>query len=588
LLHPSTLLATEHIAIFSAMAPPILKSKKRTRPEQGNGDKDRHVRFGEGTLTSSSVLNPKGDKKGNGQSILRSNKHQGGGGGGHDEDHSNSSNHDDDEDDVSQFGVEISYDEGGAVSKTAVEQARKRRRHGDDVDIDDEDDEEMNRERTKAPAGKATTGTTPFLNKKGNQRQGEEAVDSTYSLLTDQSATTTADCPIEAFNLEEERTSGEGYFDGDTYVFREKGGAAGEEDDAWLDSLDTTTDAGSAAAAAEARSKMRLHTNSIESDDEDNDDENDNASSANEEEPSIQDKVSLIHELISLLATPSETVSAAMRRFGKLMGRNSAKTKLPKSQSQQKQNGSSGNHKHNKASPSPPNKTTQIASDNLQRLTALTNALLLQHNEHDIYQKTRQDLVFVVGVLDDSNKGTSLHLHGEGTNSAAPSLNGASDGSSGTNTNNAISYFSESKQDTQEAIGSSEGPTSMPPPPPKTSKQAQATAVEVLWEYIGQADQQTHGPYTTEQMIQWTSAGYFVGASAVKIRSIGRSTNSSDANAAATAATVNDLMADLEDSDDDGDDDKDDEVATAGTTTTQKEESPAPWMQSDQVDFKSY
>ena len=49
-----------------------------------------------------------------------------------------------------------------------------------------------------------------------------------------------ATCPVEPFNLKAEREGGEGYFDGDSYVFRklEDGGRAlDEEPDPWLDGL---------------------------------------------------------------------------------------------------------------------------------------------------------------------------------------------------------------------------------------------------------------------------------------------------------------------------------------------------------------
>ena len=40
----------------------------------------------------------------------------------------------------------------------------------------------------------------------------------------------------------------------------------------------------------------------------------------------------------------------------------------------------------------------------------------------------------------------------------------------------------------------------------------------VQWEYRGNQDNFIHGPYTTQQMLEWTKAGYFVGAAAVDIR----------------------------------------------------------------------
>merc|ERR1711971_201259 len=44
---------------------------------------------------------------------------------------------------------------------------------------------------------------------------------------------------------------------------------------------------------------------------------------------------------------------------------------------------------------------------------------------------------------------------------------------------------------------------------------------QVLWEYKGNEDGTIHGPYTSQQMMEWTACGYFVGESAVDIRKVG-------------------------------------------------------------------
>ena len=67
---------------------------------------------------------------------------------------------------------------------------------------------------------------------KGDGFQGEEVADEKFSLSASNES---GDCPIEPFNLKSEREDGEGYFDGDTYVFRR--GKGDEEEDAWLDNL---------------------------------------------------------------------------------------------------------------------------------------------------------------------------------------------------------------------------------------------------------------------------------------------------------------------------------------------------------------
>ena len=84
------------------------------------------------------------------------------------------------------------------------------------------------------------------------------------------------------------------------------------------------------------------------------------------------------------------------------------------------------------------------------------------------------------------------------------------------------------------------------------------------WEYMGNQDAQIHGPYTSEQMISWTKAGYFVGDQKVRIRTIREE----------ELSTKEDLLADLMDDDDDSID--------------HKNVLKGDWMWSNEVDFTSY
>jgi len=94
----------------------------------------------------------------------------------------------------------------------------------------------------------------------------------------------------------------------------------------------------------------------------------------------------------------------------------------------------------------------------------------------------------------------------------------------------------------------------------------------VQWEYRGNQDQQIHGPYTTDQMMGWIHAGYFVGEAAVDVRR--RVPPGVDGGHGATAAAAGDatadLMADLMESDDD------------------EESNDNAWERSDKVAFKSF
>jgi len=382
------------------MVPPILKhSKKRSRPNNEDG---RRVTFGG---DGDNISQHEFERPHNNNGQLK-------------QDQDDDQDLDDDDEEIA---VDVSYDEGHALM------AKKRRQsHDDDFQF------------------------------RGNRQQGEEAVDSTYSLLFDKHAGV---CPVEAFNLEEERNSGDGYFDGDTFVFRNRKHEQ-EQPDAWLDAL-------------EQDSSQIQHDYVKEGDEDSSQDDIDEQPLTTDNLPA---KCELVEQLVEFLATPDETVATAMRRYGRLMNKNSKST-------------------------------PDSAQASLQKLTSITNKLLLQHNEHDIYQKTRADLI------------SSLHPK--------------TDEQSFSKT-----YF---------------------PIDPATKP----TKPNVHWEYIGQVDQQTHGPFTTQQMIQWISAGYFVAESAVKVRPI----------PAASQAQVDDLIADLQDSDDEED--------SSPSSSTQ-------WMNSDQVDFDSY
>jgi CD2 antigen cytoplasmic tail-binding protein 2 len=90
---------------------------------------------------------------------------------------------------------------------------------------------------------------------------------------------------------------------------------------------------------------------------------------------------------------------------------------------------------------------------------------------------------------------------------------------------------------------------------------------QVMWEYRGNGDGAIHGPFTSQQMKEWTSCGYFVGESAVDIRRVG-----SDAESKSEAKSdADDLMADLMDDEDE-----------------EKVDSSNEWMRSDAVDFNAY
>ncbi len=103
---------------------------------------------------------------------------------------------------------------------------------------------------------------------------------------------------------------------------------------------------------------------------------------------------------------------------------------------------------------------------------------------------------------------------------------------------------------------------------------------QINWEYRGNEDNLIHGPYSTQQMVEWIKAGYFVGSMAVDVRIVSDKTSSAkivDTNQK-KEDTVNDLLDDLEDSDNE---DK-------GCTTEKANNQDEDWFRSDAVNFETY
>ncbi|GAX15927.1 hypothetical protein FisN_UnNu078 [Fistulifera solaris] len=102
-------------------------------------------------------------------------------------------------------------------------------------------------------------------------------------------------------------------------------------------------------------------------------------------------------------------------------------------------------------------------------------------------------------------------------------------------------------------------------PEEKHSRDSSTSTVQ--WEYEGRQDGKIHGPYSTADMLSWIQAGYFVGESAVNVRTVQKKVKSMQ----------DDLMGDLlEDDDDDENQNYEDEYERG------------EWVLSDQVNFAKY
>eukprot|EP00977_Amphora_coffeiformis_P014227 scaffold3939_cov166-Amphora_coffeaeformis.AAC.16 len=278
---------------------------------------------------------------------------------------------------------------------------------------------------------------------------------------------------IEPFHMRQESSDGTGYFDGDTYVFRKRD--AGEEPDAWLDSIEGKEDEMIEASTAKANAK-----NYGGYDDDDSDAGNDTPGS--KMDTWTEDE---LYAQIIPFVSDSETVMQAIARYGNLLKRGKKEET-----------------------------ETTLAKKALNDLTEASSALMMR-GQHDIYQKTRQNL----------------------------------------------SQFLSVKEQAKDKIDD-------------TGVAIEETPV-VQWEYQGSQDGQVHGPYTTQQMQGWIQQGYFVGASAVMIRSIRQED--------VKVEMKDDLLSDLLDDDDEEDGDKGASKKPPATKVVLGD-----WQKSDQVDFLKY
>ncbi|KAL3823228.1 hypothetical protein ACHAXA_003507 [Cyclostephanos tholiformis] len=385
------------------------------------------------------------------------------------------------------------------------------------------------------------------------------------SLITDKSAdpdayewnaSGNASCPVEPFNMDAERDGGMGYFDGDTYVFRRNKPIDGEED-AWLDGTladgDNVGDGGggSAGGGLDSTSVWRPTLKATTTD-------NDVGRGKSKFVADDETPEDLGRRLVNLLSDDNETAMMALARHGafvrELRARELKATKIKSRFVNRKRHGgkiSSVSLKHHgndgeKTDDSTADDATadamrrlkaetQRTREMVEELTELADALLFG-GETEAYELTRMDWI-----------------HRYKLDEVRPSKLSAVD--SGMTQDSRVSKKRKSYFD--DATSIDEGGNSEPPPPLHQTD-------EVMWEYKGNEDGVIHGPYTSRQMLDWTSCGYFVGESSVDIRRV------SERNAVGVVSTakngaidgnhaeddikadVDDLMADLLD-DDDGD-----------------------------------
>jgi hypothetical protein len=239
---------------------------------------------------------------------------------------------------------------------------------------------------------------------------------------------------IEPFNMDQERSDGSGYFDGDTYVFRKRDGDD-DEVDAWVDSLGEQQDGGSAEGKNDdediQHSRLAMKREDL---------------LRKQRADTIDERIDnwseddLYHKLLPYLVA-NETVMAALIRYGNFFQTKKSAKKVSDVEGESATFNDEGR---------------RTAQDSFNVMTEAANALLLKGNI-DIYQMKRIDIEELI-------KPKQL-LDGASTVTVGP-----------------------------------------------------VKSDQVRWEYQGNQDGHIHGPFSTEEMLGWTRAGYFVGSTAVQVR----------------------------------------------------------------------
>ena len=389
----------------------------------------------------------------------------------------------------------------------------------------------------------------------------------TLSLITDHGANLdtyesnaggNASCPVEPFNMNAEQEGGMGYFDGDTYVFRQNTKPIDGEEDAWLDGFKAEDDDEN---EEEARGGGGLDSTAVW-----------NPNSDDTKKPSVnrkqKDKFKYIDEnataqsigqrLVTLLQSDGETAMNALSRHGsQLREMQSKEQKLKKGKSLFRKRKSKSKDTLNEGDSDKMSKlSSQIQETRsvVEELTELADALLFR-GEADAYDLTKADWIHRF----------KLESHLPLASRKRP-------------TDYGINFLEVKKQRRyfDEANGESTKQ-------PESTQQLQDE--HVMWEYKGNEDGAIHGPYTSKQMMEWTSCGYFVGDSAVDIRRVKspaeNNKKETPEESTSTKTDVDDLMADL---DSDGEDNGNEEEKESSNVANAE----SSWMRSDRVDFTVY
>ena len=407
----------------------------------------------------------------------------------------------DDVDDWNEEEEEMEFGGGGTSGKGGIAvasekeliEAKRQRRAKKLGGLMDEFEEEDDGEDNVADDGQDDEGDEDDIYGDNRKRR------------TDERSLKSEGVKFEPFHMRDEEEDGQGYFDGDTYVFRRNPGGDDGEPDAWADALNDP-DQQQNQQDGKNPSKSPMISKPASSEQENLDD---------------LTKDELYRRIYSLISG-TESVAKAIQRYGKIVKQEQdQKRKLKKS-------GGLG---------SATDTVESAAKVSLDKVTGAANALLLQ-GDVDIYQTTISDIRRKYPNVVESAATVST-----AEKSSLP-----------------VAAFA-----------------------PASSK-----ATNVQWEYVGNENNQIQGPFTTQQMISWIQAGYFVGPQRVKIRTIQEQHQEEEKEEEGKTSTEDDLLADLMDDDDDDDPNPNPKKKPKATTSNTTNVVRGEWMWSNEVDYKSY
>ncbi|CAH1801320.1 unnamed protein product [Owenia fusiformis] len=288
---------------------------------------------------------------------------------------------------------------------------------------------------------------------------------------------------ITPFNMEEELE--EGHFDTQgTYIFKKEK----EIHDNWLDDVEW----------------QKIKEVAKPADDDSDEDE---------QTESI-DKIAIYKSMIELMK-PGENVNKALRRLG------GGKSNMSASQRWKKKKKGDTNTETDK--------TSTKNTEHLNQLTGFADKLL-QNGHFEIYQDTYEKMQFTIKKAEDDENAKKTAIPEDMDDDDALDMFGDNLDKDNKDTKGDTDTKAEGRETNGESGPVKENPTQSDTNTADTNDKPEETApnmvdptAEVTWEYKWkEEEEELHGPFTSQQMLDWTEDNYF--PDGVLCRKVGKET----------------------------------------------------------------